>query len=134
MLVGRLLHAALLVTDLERAKHFYGEVLGLIEKPRHSFNFDGAWYDLGECELHLIVTPENLLAAEDRPRRDCHVAFSIEDYDGTKRALKAAGVDYREGTSGLAQLFIRDPDGNLIELQKRSADVADRADTSQVKF
>ena len=128
MRVGRLLHAALLVKDLDRAKNFYGGVLGLNEKPRHSFNFDGAWYDLGECELHLIVTPETLLPSEDRPRRDCHVAFSIEDYDGTRRALEDAGVAYREGSSGLAQLFIRDPDGNLIELQKRSADVADSAD------
>jgi catechol 2,3-dioxygenase-like lactoylglutathione lyase family enzyme len=121
MQIGRLLHAAVLVRDLNRAKLFYGGVLGLKEKPRHSFNFEGAWYDLGECELHLIVTAETLLPAEDRPRRDCHVAFLIDDYHGTRNALEEAGVPYTEGSSGLAQIFIRDPDGNLIELQSRES-------------
>lgn len=119
MQIGRFLHAAVLVCDLVRAKQFYGGVLGLKEKARHTFNFDGAWYDLGECELHLIVTPEALPPGEHRPRRDYHVAFSVDDYDATKLALEEGGVPYREGNSGLAQLFIRDPDGNLIELQKR---------------
>jgi glyoxylase I family protein len=118
MKIGRLLHAAVLVSDLDRAKQFYGGVLGLKEKPRHSFNFDGAWYDVGDCELHLIVSSEALMPAEQRPRRDSHVAFSVGDYDATRNALKEAGVTYREGSSGLAQIFVRDPDGNLIELQK----------------
>lgn len=118
MKVNKLLHAAVLVTDLERAKNFYSGVLGLREKPRHNFDFQGAWYDLGECELHLIVTPEPLPQADQRPRRDFHVSFSIEDYEATKRALEDAGLAYREGKSGLAQIFVRDPDGNLIELQK----------------
>ncbi|HXG67369.1 MAG TPA: VOC family protein [Blastocatellia bacterium] len=119
MQIRRMLHAAILVSDLERARQFYGGVLGLKEKPRHNFNFPGAWYDLGDCELHLQVTTEPLSPAEERPRRDFHVAFLIEDYEATRRALEAAGLPYREGTSGLAQIFVRDPDGNLIELQAR---------------
>lgn len=118
---GRFLHTALLVSDLDRAKRFYGDVLGLKEKPRHNFTFPGAWYDLGEFELHLMVTSEPLPSASERPRRDFHLAFSIDDFDATRRALEEAGIEYREGSSGLAQLFIRDPDGNLIELQKRSS-------------
>lgn len=117
--IGKLIHAALLVSDLDRAKRFYGELLGLKEKPRHSFNFPGAWYDLGETELHLMVTSDPLPVASERPQRDSHIAFSIDDYEATRRALEEAGLEFRESRSGLAQLFIRDPDGNLIELQKR---------------
>src|SRR5260370_28698626 len=119
MELRRLLHAGLLITDLEQSKRFYTGILGLREKPRPDFDFPGAWYDLGECELHLIVTREPLPPADARPSRDFHVSFLIEDYDGTKQALHKAGVEFREGSSGLAQIFVRDPDGNLIELQRR---------------
>jgi len=115
----KLLHTGLLITDLERSKWFYGGILGLKEKARPDFDFPGAWYDLGECELHLIGTKEPLPPASARPSRDFHVSFLIDDYEGTKLALKHAGIQYREGSSGLAQIFVRDPDGNLIELQSR---------------
>jgi catechol 2,3-dioxygenase-like lactoylglutathione lyase family enzyme len=119
MHIKRMLHAALLVTDLDRAREFYGGALGLKEKQRHSFNFPGAWYDLGDCELHLMVTDEALPEAGERPQRDFHVAFLIDDFEATRRALKEAGIPFREGSSGLPQIFIRDPDGNLIELQEK---------------
>jgi catechol 2,3-dioxygenase-like lactoylglutathione lyase family enzyme len=119
MRIGRLLHAALLVTDLERAKRFYGGVLGLAEKPRHGFDFEGAWYDLGECELHLMVTAEPLAPVSARPRRDYHVAFQVDDLEATRREIERAGLAYRESSSGLPSVFVRDPDGNLIELQQR---------------
>ena len=73
MRVRRLTHAAVLVTDLARAKAFYGGVLGLTEKRRPDFDFPGAWYDLGDCELHLMSTLEALPPAERRPRRDYHL-------------------------------------------------------------
>ncbi|MDQ3816409.1 MAG: VOC family protein [Acidobacteriota bacterium] len=117
MHITRLLHAAILVSDLDRARRFYGGVLGLKEKPRPSFDFPGAWYDLGEFELHLMMATEPLTPAEERPLRDFHVAFLIEDYDKTKQALLEAGLSFREGSYGLKQIFMLDPDGNLIELQ-----------------
>lgn len=117
MRVSRLLHAAILVSDLDRARSFYGGVLGLKEKPRPSFDFPGAWYDLGESELHLMVTAEPLTPVEKRPLRDFHVAFLIEDYEKTKQSLLEAGFNIREGSYGLKQIFMSDPDGNLIELQ-----------------
>jgi len=120
MEIRKLLHASMLISDLERSRRFYNGVLGLKEKPRPAFDFPGAWYDLGECELHLIVTRETLPPAEARPSRDFHVSFLIDDYEATKRALLNAGVPFREGSSGLAQIFVRDPDGNLIELQPRT--------------
>src|ERR1044071_8257310 len=119
MRVHRLLHAALLVTDLEPAKKFYADVLGLKEKARPNFDFPGAWYGLGECELHLMVTSEPLPPADKRPRRDNHIAFQIDDLEAAKRALEEAGLEYRKSSSDQPSIFVRDPDGNLIELQER---------------
>jgi len=120
MKISKLLHAALLVHDLARAREFYEGALGLKERPRHNFDFDGVWYDLGENELHLMVVPDVLPPAEKRPRRDFHVALLIDDYEAAKAHLAKLGIPYREGRHGLAQLFVRDPDGNLIELQQKS--------------
>lgn len=120
MIVSRLLHAAILVNDLERAKNFYGNVLGLTEKQRHDFDFKGVWYDLGDCELHLMVVTDTLPPAEQRPRRDFHVALRINDYQAARQHFDRLGIPYREGRHGLPQLFVRDPDGNLIELQQKT--------------
>ncbi len=119
MRIGGLIHAAVLVTDLGRAREFYGRVLGLKEKARPDLSFSGAWYDLGELELHLMVTPERLPAAEARPRRDYHIAFQVSDLREARRTLEEAGLGFRESSSGLPSIFVRDPDGNLIELQQR---------------
>ena len=62
-------HVSLAVTDLEKSKLFYSEVLGLKELPRPNFTTRGAWFKLGDKqELHLIVTPEPTL------RQRCSVA------------------------------------------------------------
>ena len=119
MNVTALLHAALLVADLESAKRFYGGTLGLKEKPRPDFDFPGAWYDLGECELHLMVSTDALPVAGIRPRRDYHVAFRVDDLEAAERALEDAGLEFRRSSSGLPSIFVRDPDGNLIELLRR---------------
>ena len=117
MRIMGLVHGALLVSDLDASRRFYSGVLGLIEKPRPEFDFPGAWYDLGECELHLMVTPEALLSADKRPRRDYHIAFQVDDLEVAKRALEEAGLQFRQSSSGRGSIFVRDPDGNLIELQ-----------------
>ena len=117
MRISNLLHAALLVTDLGLARQFYEGVLGLRQKPRPSFDFPGVWYDVGECELHLMVTPSSLTPAQHRPRRDNHIAFRVEDLEEARSALKRAGLSFRESSSGMPSIFVRDPDGNLIELQ-----------------
>ena len=55
MKLERIHHASLCVSDLDRAKIFYSEVLGLEEIARPDFPFPGAWYRAGGNELHLIV-------------------------------------------------------------------------------
>jgi len=119
MQIKKLLHAAVLVTDLDQSRRFYENVLGLKLKPRPEFDFPGAWYDLGDCELHLMVAANPLTSVAERPRRDNHVAFQIDDLASARATIKNAGVDYRESSSGLPSIFVRDPDGNLIELQQR---------------
>ena len=121
MTVETLHHAAVTVTDIERARRFYAEVLGLREIPRPPFDFEGAWYAVGDRQLHLIVHPPSRTrrgtAAIDP--RDGHLAFRVSDYEQTLAHLKARGVavvEHPENRTPWAQIYITDPDGNVIEL------------------
>lgn len=109
-------HVSLRVTDAERAKRFYREVLGLKEVPRPDLPFAGAWYGIGANQLHLISS-EKLGAGID-PKAP-HFALDIEDFDAAKQTLKQLGIDFLENPNAVGgrQLWLLDPDGNLVELR-----------------
>ncbi|WP_347550607.1 VOC family protein [Pseudalkalibacillus hwajinpoensis] len=114
-------HVSLAVTDLERARTFYSEVLCLKEMKRPDFDFPGAWYEVGSQQLHLIVHPsaKTLRGTRELNSKEGHFAFRVKSYDATLQWLKKIGADVYENPtsrSGFAQIFVSDPDGNLIEL------------------
>ncbi|MCG3163933.1 MAG: hypothetical protein JMDDDDMK_05392 [Acidobacteria bacterium] len=112
-------HAGFLVTDIERAADFYENTLGLKSLPRPDLDISGRWYDLNNGhQLHLMSVAEMPTHAEP-PRHDRHIALSVPDVHETERRLSEMGiqVSYGSGRAGNPQLFIRDPDGNTIELR-----------------
>ena len=117
--VTRLLHASLLVADLDRARAFYEGVLGLVPSPnRPAMSFDGVWYDIGEAQIHLLCLP-NPDPVEGRPEhggRDRHTALAVQGWEELKAGLDSRGMGYTLSQSGRRALFIRDPDGNTLEL------------------
>ena len=126
--VESLHHVAVCVTDVERAKHFYGVVLGLAEVARPPFPFGGAWYEFSEGrQLHLIVHPptRTIRGTSDVDDRDGHLALRVRSYRQTLDHLRAHGVEVLEKPRNLtpwAQLYVCDPDGNVIELNAEILD------------
>lgn len=116
--IKQMLHAGLIVSDLERSRAFYEGVLGFEPNPaRPDFGFPGVWYDIGINQVHLMVVP-NPYQGIERPAhggRDTHVAFAVENIDAVRSVLDEAGVDYSMSKSGRPALFCRDPDGNALE-------------------
>ena len=118
MQITKCLHVAILVSDLNRAEHFYGEILKL-PKTERSRNFPGSWYQLGEYQLHLIVAsslPNNL--QNEKWGRNPHIAFSVSDLDVAKKQLLNYNCLIQPSASGRRALFTQDPDGNIIELSE----------------
>lgn len=118
---GRYHHVSVCVTDLERARTFYGGKLGPKEIARPAFDFPGVWYGLdGDIALHIMVTDR----PPRRPRRERfdpvypHFALWTDDADLTCERLRAGGIEVHDFVStptGLRQLFVDDPDGNRVE-------------------
>jgi glyoxylase I family protein len=114
IIVERIEHVAVTVSDIARAKWFYGEVLGLTEVPRpDTFNFSGAWYRNGATDLHIISRAQ----VDGESRR--HVAFYVSDLQAAARVLAANGFPVLWETMKIPNLdrfFTHDPDRNRIEM------------------
>jgi glyoxylase I family protein len=114
-------HTNILVTDLEAAHDFYINKLGFSVLPRPDFGgFPGAWYRIGNLQLHLSVVEE----MPDLKGGFPHLAFHIPEdrFDATIDALKSDGVEFLGDTMSredfgvpVRAAFCRDPSGNAIE-------------------
>jgi len=111
MRIARLNHTSVRIADLRRSRDFYEGLLGLRVAPRPDLGMPGAWYDVGGAQVHLI---EQAKAFDGIDPTDPHFALEVDDLDAVKRTLDARGVPYL--ALGAAQLWIRDPDGNVVEI------------------
>jgi catechol 2,3-dioxygenase-like lactoylglutathione lyase family enzyme len=111
--VTQLDHVSVIITDVERSRRFYRDVLGLkeIAKPR-TFDFVVVWFDLGNQHIHLLL--------KDRPDAlsPRHFALRVADVAAARTYLRERGVKTEETTPipGADRFFIHDPDGNRIEI------------------
>lgn len=111
-------HISFAVSDFERSRHFYEEVVGLERIPRPDLGLPGAWYAAGDVEVHVIQTP----AGADVGTRPAsltplanHSAFSIDDYEATVAHFESRQIEVFETNAKTGQLWVRDPDGNVLE-------------------
>ncbi|GMA59563.1 VOC family protein [Alicyclobacillus fastidiosus] len=114
-------HVSLAVTDLKRARRFYKKVLGLKEIERPKFHFPGAWFAAGAQQLHLIVNPraQTLRDISTIDSMESHFAIRIANYDAAIRHLSSLGVPFvakPDSVTGWKQIYVCDPDCNVIEL------------------
>lgn len=114
-------HVSLIVTDVDRAKAFYINVLGLEEMERPAFDFPGAWLAVGNTgqQVHLLVHDGETKRTKGIDSRDGHFALRVPSYDATIAWLDEQQIPYKakpNSITGFKQIFILDPDHNIIEL------------------
>jgi catechol 2,3-dioxygenase-like lactoylglutathione lyase family enzyme len=107
----RLDHTSVRIADLARSRAFYEDLLGLGAAPRPDLGFPGAWYAIGGAQLHLIQAPK---MTDGIDPTDAHFAIEVASLPDVRRELDARQIPYL--ALGDAQLWIRDPDGNVVEL------------------
>ena len=142
----RLQHCGLIVSDLERSRRFYADVLGLEEVPRpQGFTFAGAWFRLSDTEIHLLAASDTTGRAgifEPGPSAASglasHIAFEVDDLSASLAGLEEHGVPLVGGPmprgDGVTQVFFRDPDGYVLELfQSTGEDQSDAPERAPVR-
>ena len=117
MKISQLDHVALHVVDVEASCAFYSQVLKIESLPRPAFDFPGAWFRLGATqELHLIGERDERVVSHNRGN---HFALMVDDLDAWEdhvRSQNAEIVKRHIRPDGAGQMFIKDPDGHVVEL------------------
>jgi catechol 2,3-dioxygenase-like lactoylglutathione lyase family enzyme len=125
MLEGSKAVATIAVSDLDRAKTFYGETLGL---PMHDERAGGVLYETGGTSF--LVYPSQFAGTS----QSTLMSFDVEDFDQTMKEMREAGVTFEEydfpglkTVEGVAEIegvrsaWFKDPDGNILALGQRES-------------
>lgn len=113
-------HVAITCRDLDEARAFYCDTLGLEELRRPEFSVPGMWLRVGALQLHFLVAPDATVAGPGLPHFALHVPAA--QWDATIDALVERGVSFMRAPSTredfgvpVRAAFITDPSGNVIE-------------------
>lgn len=134
-------HVLVLSDDLDVSRAFYCDALGLEAGPRPPLEFPGHWlYVAGDpvARLHLAdrsaylrhaagIGLRALAAGTDAPVAPPtvdHVSFDADDFDAILHRIEAHGlaVVHNDVPGVQRQLFLRDPNGVLVEINVKRAD------------
>lgn len=100
------------VSDINAAKKFYGEVLGL----KKTFEIEG-WCEFSHAEGAASIGLNQL---PDRDERGATLVLRVDDLARVQKELSAKGVKFEgevQEVPGVVRLAtFRDPDGNRLQL------------------
>ncbi len=115
----RINHVSVHANDLEESARFYEELFGMERIPAPRFpEVTVVWLRLGDQQLHLFKRPADAPAAH-------HFGLDVEDFAAVYRRAKERGLlvvnaeggrPIRSHPAGWVQMYVRDPAGNLVEI------------------
>jgi catechol 2,3-dioxygenase-like lactoylglutathione lyase family enzyme len=115
-------HVSVAARELEESLRFYEDVFGVERIATPNFGLPVQWLRVGAMQLHLFERPE-------RGPAHHHFALTVDDFEATY--AKAAERDAFDGSAfghhlyelpgDCVQLYLRDPAGNLVEVDAPGA-------------
>lgn len=122
-------HVSIVVTDIQRSAAFYQDLFGLAQLERPPFKSVGAWLAAGPLQVHLIEHPGTFRQRPEIDGDDAHFALNTRDFDGFIAHAESRGfredaanddpkrmLVRRQGLAGFPQVYVLDPDRNIIEV------------------
>lgn len=127
-------HVNIVVKDVDDARNFYCDILGMEEKPRHpSFQQQGAWLHKNGAEIHLVQEDyathppgdssyKYIKTATNELSSSRHFCLVVDNTDSLVGILEENDISIVYGpitrTGGLIQTYCYDPDKHLIEFSE----------------
>jgi catechol 2,3-dioxygenase-like lactoylglutathione lyase family enzyme len=121
-------HVSVHAYDLDESAAFYEELFGMESLPTPNFPFPVRWLRMGDLQLHLFVT-------DDGAPKGHHFGVNVDDFEAAYRKVMEMGIREKEGffsniyelPDGAVQMYIRDPAGNMVEINHPDASTIDRS-------
>jgi catechol 2,3-dioxygenase-like lactoylglutathione lyase family enzyme len=116
-------HVSINARDLQESVDFYVELLGAEPIPTPNFGLPVQWLGLGRTQLHLFEK-------DLQPTSHHHLGITVDHLEPVFRAAERRGAFDREAFGNhlvelpgdVVQLYVRDPSGNLVEIDHHGAD------------
>jgi YD repeat-containing protein len=129
----RLNHVSIHADDLEESARFYEAFFGMERLPTAVFRQRVLWLRLGDQQLHLFERKDT-----EAPRYH-HIGLDVDDFEAVYLKAKELGLlddawdhPLRVHPSGWVQMYIRDPAGNLVEIDWPDVSTLDPALVAQL--
>lgn len=137
MKIAAIHHVSLTVTDLDRSRRFFQEILGLEEIERPAFPTPGAWFQVGpHQQLHLLVSEDpTFRGPKPLDPTDIHFAARVVSFSAARVFLREKGFSEDadpaahhfmlarpHSAAGFPQIHILDPDRHVIEINADALD------------
>lgn len=134
MRATRFNHVSIHAVDLEASLRFYTEVLGMERLPSPDFAEPVEWLRLGDQQLHLFQV-------ETPAPRHHHLGLDVDDFEAVYVRATELGIfdrgafapAVRELPDGAVQMYLRDPAGNLIEIDWPDVSTLDRSIVTTIR-
>jgi catechol 2,3-dioxygenase-like lactoylglutathione lyase family enzyme len=117
-------HATIAVTDIDRAKKFYGEILGFKVQDDRS---DGVTYQTGNG--WFLVYPSQFAGTN----KATYMSFEVKNLEAAVKELRDRGIVFEEydmpglkTVDGIAEIqgvkgaWFKDPDGNILSVGQQT--------------
>jgi len=127
-------HVSVHAIDLEASTRFYVDVLGMTPIPTYTFAFPVQYLRLGDLQLHLFQRDTAAPAFH-------HIGIDVDDFEAAYLRARELGIlerdsffeDLYELPDGSVQMYLRDPAGNLVELDWPDVTTLDRSVFPELK-
>ena len=114
----RINHVSIVADSLDESARFYEELFGMERIPTAKFPDPVLWLRLGDAAAPPVRERRT------RRRRASTSSFDVEDFDAVYAKAKAMGIldsgafgsPLRSHPVGWVQMYLRDPAGNLVEV------------------
>ena len=134
MKATRFNHVSIHAVDMEESLRFYIDVFGMERLPSPDFGFRVEWLRLGDQQLHLVVR-------ETSAPEYHHIGIEVDDFEAAyvmarergRLDARTFGSAVRELNDGSAQMYLRDPAGNLVEILWPDVNTLDRSVVTDIR-
>ena len=120
---ARINHVSINALNLQESVDFYVDLLGAEPIATPNFGIPVQWLALGRTQLHLFEK-------DIQPTSHHHLGITVDDLEPVYRAAERRDAFDREAFGNhlvelpgdLVQLYVRDPAGNLVEIDQDGVD------------